>query len=222
VTTERITIVHRDGRAPAELAAHIAAAGRAAWAARGRFTVAVSAALLDQALVDALAAPPLRDERFWRGTRLFLADTWLPGCELPSAALRAAVLRLPLAPGAAHVEAAGGASAVAAAGSYEQELRAIFSLAAGELPRFDLCVLATDEAVASGGVPLGGRAVDEIARLVVAEFIPGARRSVVTLTPPVIQNAAAVVVVRPTRPADAPAAIHPAPDRPCAAGAPPT
>lgn len=197
MTDHRTTILSGDDRLAAALATRIAAAGRAAYARSGRFTLAISAAALDASLAAALAGAPIRDEVFWRGTRLFLADTWVPGRAAPWPALRAAVARLPLLPGAAYLAPAARQNAIAAANAYEQELRATFSLRAGALPRFDLCVLTVNEDGLAGGPLRGGRALDEIGRLVVAEFVPTAGCSVVTLTAPVIQNAASTLVIAP-------------------------
>jgi 6-phosphogluconolactonase/glucosamine-6-phosphate isomerase/deaminase len=216
VNTDRITIVRRDAAATA-VAAHIVAAGRAAFARSGRFTVAVSAAALDESLVETLAAAPISDERFWRVTRLFLADTWLPGSLALWRHLRAAALRLPLAPGAEHFDALCCVSAVAAANAFEQELRATFSLTAGELPRFDLCLLALGANGQIGGLAPGSCAHDEIGRLVVADFVPALGRAVVTLTPPVIQNALTIVALAAAPEHIACAHLAPGP-RPCVAG----
>lgn len=195
MTERHPTILPCNERWAETLAARIAAAGRAACARAGRFTIAISAAVLDANLGAALASPPIRDETFWRGTRLFLADSSVPADEAQLRALRTAAACLPLPPGAVHLAPAARQNAVAAANGYEQELRAIFSLSAGALPRFDLCVLALGPNGRIGGLLRGSRAVEEIGRLVVAEFVPSAGHSVVTLTAPVIQHAAAIVLI---------------------------
>lgn len=204
MTDQRTTILTGDDRLGGPLATRIATAGRAAYARSGCFRLAISAAALDASLVTALATPPIRDEAFWRGTRLFLADNWVRGRPAPWPPLRAAVARLPLPPGAAHLAMAESENAVAAANAYEQELRATFSLQTGALPRLDLCVLAANRDGRIGGLLRGSRALDEIDRLVVAEFVPAARCSVVTLTAPVIQNAALTLVIAPAAFAQSP------------------
>lgn len=182
----------------APLLARFAAHGRAAFARSGRFTVAASPAALTAPLVDALAVAPFADERFWRATHLFLSDSGTAG----ASALRALVRRLPLPASALHVEIAEHPNPLKAA-SYEQELRAFFGLRAGLVPRFDLVVLALDDDGRLGGLMPGGRALDEIERLVRADFDRGRARYVATLTPPVIRNAGAVLVVAPAASADA-------------------
>lgn len=180
------------------LLARIAAHGRAAFARSGRFTVAVSPAALTTPVVDAFAAAPLADERFWRATHLFLGDSHSAG----TLDLRALARRLPVPASALHLEIAEHPNPLKAA-SYEQELRAFFGLRAGLLPRFDLIVLALGADGRLGGLMPGGRALDEIERLVRADFDLESGRYVATLTPPVIRNAAAVIVAAPAASADA-------------------
>jgi 6-phosphogluconolactonase len=195
MTSDRITIVQRGTCAAQEIAARFAAAGRRAWEKRGRFVVALSPAVIDAPLVAALATAPIGCERFWRGTHLFLTDTWHTDAGASWARLRASATRLPLARGAVHFDCADQSSAVTGAKAYEQEIRAFFGLATGELPEFDLCLLALGEDGRVGGLVPGSPALDEVGRLVVADFAPGAGRCVLTLTPPVIQHAASLVLV---------------------------
>jgi len=172
----------------AALAAQFAAAGRVALARTGRFAVAVSPAALTGAVVAAL---PPAGERFWRSTHLFLTDT----CLAEGVAARSAVQRLPIPAGALHLEVAEHANPLTAATAYEQELRGFFSLRAGALPRFDLVLVALAADGRLGGFAPGGHALDEIERLALADFDPDTGRYFVTLTPPVIRNAARVLVV---------------------------
>jgi 6-phosphogluconolactonase/glucosamine-6-phosphate isomerase/deaminase len=82
-------------------------------------------------------------------------------------------------------------------------LRAFFGLRTGLLPRFDLVVLALDEDGRLGGFLPGGRALDEIERLVRADFDLERGGYVATLTPPVIRNAGAILVAASAASADA-------------------
>jgi 6-phosphogluconolactonase/glucosamine-6-phosphate isomerase/deaminase len=173
--------------------AGIATLGRAAFARSGRFTVAVSAAAIAASIVDALAIAPLAAERFWRGTHLFLSDTDGAGGRV---APRALARRLPVPASGLHLDIADGPNPLKAA-AYEQELRAFLGLRAGLLPRFDLVVLALGADGRLGGLLPGGRALDEIERLARADFDLERGHYIVTLTPPVIRNAAAVCVVAP-------------------------
>jgi len=198
VGPDQISIAQNAESATA-LAARFVAAGRMALARGGRFAVAVSPAALTASVVAALAAAPVAGERFWRATHLFLADTYFA----EGVAARSAVERLPVAPGARHLEAAEHANPLTAAGAYEQELRGFFSLRAGALPRFDLVLLALGADGRLGGFAPGGHALDEIERLALADFDPASGRYFVTLTPPVIRNAASLLVVAPAGSVDA-------------------
>jgi 6-phosphogluconolactonase/glucosamine-6-phosphate isomerase/deaminase len=195
VGPNQISIAH-GAEGTAALAAQFAAAGRAALARSGRFAVAVSPAALTGAVVAAL---PPAGERFWRATHLFLTDT----CLAEGVAARSAVQRLPVPAAALHLEVAEHANPLTAAAAYEQELRGFFSLRAGALPRFDLVLVALGADGRLGGFAPGGRALDEIERLALADFDPATGRYFVTLTPPVIRNAARVLVVAQPASADA-------------------
>jgi 6-phosphogluconolactonase/glucosamine-6-phosphate isomerase/deaminase len=184
---------------PEAFLAAFAAWGRAAFGRSGRFTVAVSPAAMTAPLVDAFAVGPIADERFWRGTHLFLADS---DAGSDPRELRAVARRLPVPASGLHLDVAEGPNPLKAA-AYEQELRAFFALQGGLLPRFDLVVLALRADGRLGGLLPGGRALDEIERLVRADFDLQRGQYVATLTPPVIRNAAAIVVAAPRNARDA-------------------
>ncbi len=175
---------------PGAFLADFAARGRAAFGRSGRFTLAVSSGVLTAPIADAFAVAPLAAERFWRGTHVFLADS---DAGTDPRKLRAVARRLPLPANGLHLDVAEGPNPLKAA-AYEQELRAFFGLHGGLLPRFDLVVLALRPGGRLGGLLPGGRALDEIERLVRADFDLERGQYVVTLTPPVIRNAASIVV----------------------------
>ena len=177
--------------AAAELAARLAAAGRAACERSGRFALAVSPAALSAPLVDALAAAPIGRERFWRATHLFLSDTR----GVKPAALRAAVERLPLAHGAAHLEPADHPRPTHAATAYEQELRAFFSLRADALPRFDLVLLELGPDAHAASLFPFSETLDETARLAVASYVRTLGRHCVTFTMPLINHAREILLL---------------------------
>jgi 6-phosphogluconolactonase/glucosamine-6-phosphate isomerase/deaminase len=192
-----IAILPRGTGAAREVALRFLAAGRAAFDRHGRFTAVVSPGVLDDELVRTLLAESRGDPRFWPATTLCLADTWLPDPAVSWNALRALAARLPLAPGAARFDAADQPNALLAANAYEQELRALFALPADGLPSFDLCLLALGANGRVGGLVPGSRALDEVGRLVVADFSATAGRCVLTVTPPVLQRAATLLLACP-------------------------
>jgi 6-phosphogluconolactonase/glucosamine-6-phosphate isomerase/deaminase len=165
----------------------LGAAGHAARAGK-RFTLAVSPAAITAQAVEALvlARPVLGD------FHVFLADTRFEGSGHTAASLRALLERLPLRPGQLHLDVADHGDPERAASAYEQELRAFFGLAIGALPRFSGIVLQ----LAGGGVASllsNSPALGETSRLATPNRSGGER--FVTLTPPVIQNAASVFVM---------------------------
>jgi 6-phosphogluconolactonase len=204
---EQIAIRACGSRAAEALAARLAAAGAEACALRGRFLLAASPALFRGAAGDAIATTA--GAAFWRHTHVFWTDT---ACDAPGRdEARAGLARLPIPAFNLHLDVLDQPHAVRAAAAYEQALRAFFALPAGALPRFDLALVSIDAGGRSAGLGATGPALDELSRLAVAEFLPCAGRSVVTLTPPVLAAARRVVAV-----ADSPsveavrARLHPA------------
>lgn len=193
VNTDRISILAMGADDAAHVAARIAAAGRTAHARDGRFTVAISPDALTDPIVDALARAPSAAQAFWRETHVFWTDTCFSGCDAPRSRARALAGRLPLPATGLHLDVADRSDPLRAAEAYEQALRAFFGLRAGGIPRFDLIVLAIEDDGRIAGLRSGGRALDEIARLVVADFTPATGECVVTLTPPVLARATAVL-----------------------------
>ena len=145
-----------------EAAAIAEEAGRRAVAARGRFAVALSPAFLTPAVLDALAATAARAPAVWAAAHFFLADTVFDAARYDGASLAhviAAALRV--APHQLHFRAAAARDAVRAAAEYELELAAFFTLADGQLPRFDLALLALDADGRVAGLATGGAALGE-------------------------------------------------------------
>jgi 6-phosphogluconolactonase/glucosamine-6-phosphate isomerase/deaminase len=193
VSTDRISILATGAGGAAHVADRFAAAGRTAHARDGRFTVAVSPDALTDPIVDALARPPTAAQAFWRETHLFWTDTCFSGCDAPRSRARERASRLPVPATGLHLDVADRPDPLRAAEAYEQALRAFFGLRTGGIPRFDLIVLAIDEMGRIAGLRPGGPALDEIARLVVADFAPATGHCVVTITPPVLTRATAVL-----------------------------
>ncbi len=175
-----------------EAAALADEAGRRAVAARGRFAVALSPAFVTPAVLDALAAAAVRAPAVWGAAHFFLADTVFDAARYDGASLaRLVAARLGATP---HFRPAAARDAVRAAAEYELELTAFFALADGELPRFDLALVALDGDDRIAGLAAGGGALGEVTRLAVADFVPVQRARVVTLTGPVLAAAAQIAV----------------------------
>lgn len=85
------------------------------------------------------------------------------------------------------------AEADEAAKLYEEELRAAFGLEAGQLPRFDLVLLGIGPEGHTASLFPGTKALREARRLAVGNWVGELHTDRITLTPPVLNNAARVV-----------------------------
>jgi len=80
-----------------------------------------------------------------------------------------------------------------AAGEYEKELRAAFQLKTGEWPRFDLVLLGMGPEGHTASLFPGTKALKEERRLVVSNWVGKLYTDRITLTPPVLNNAARII-----------------------------
>jgi 6-phosphogluconolactonase len=78
----------------------------------------------------------------------------------------------------------------AAAAKYEREMREFFRLAGKDLPRFDLILLGLGGDGHTASLFSGSAALDETRRLVVATYLEKLKTYRITLTLPVLNNAA--------------------------------
>ena len=166
----------------------------------GQFVVALSGGRTPLALYDVLASDTsLRSEIPWSHCFFFFGDERHVAPDHPDSNYRMAhdslLSRVPI--DASHVFRIKGelASADRAAVEYEQTIRSFFRLPPGRFPRLDLVMLGlgADGHVAS--LFPGTRAVDERARLVVANPVDRLETTRITLTLPVLNEAARVMVL---------------------------
>ena len=184
-------------RRGAELFA-VAAKESVDWA--GRFVVALSGGRTPAALYDVLASDAsFRSEIPWSRCFFFFGDERHVAPDHADSNYRMAhnslLSRVPIA--ASQVFRIEGEleSSERAAFEYENTLRGFFRLPTGHFPRFDLVMLGlgADGHVAS--LFPGTRALDERARLVVANPVDQLETTRITLTLPVLNEAARVVVL---------------------------
>ncbi len=169
----------------------------AAVAARGRARIAISGGSTPKAAFALLADPaqPWLKRMPWDRLELFWVDE---RCVPPDHAdsnyrmTREAMLdHVPLRPEQVH-RIEGELEPEAAAARYESELRNRFRLEGAETPRFDLIALGMGPDGHTASLFPHTAALDEISRLVVANHVQNKDAWRVTLTWPVINQAASV------------------------------
>jgi len=181
-----------------------AGAGELARLARGAgpkrpFAVALSGGATPRGAYTRLAQDPYRDLVPWPALQFFWGDERHVPPDHPDSnyrmALETLLSKVPVPPGNVHRIPAESPDAAAAASAYESTLKSYFGLKEGQAPRFDLILLGlgADGHVAS--LFPGSEALREPRRLVTAPWVEPMRARRITLTPPVIRNAASVLVL---------------------------
>jgi 6-phosphogluconolactonase len=168
--------------------------------ARGRFTVALSGGSTPRGLFKLLATDPAwRDQLPWDRMQFFWGDErHVPPEHADSNFRMANEVMLSVVPAPAanihriHGEAANAADA---ASEYEAELRETFDLPEGQVPRFDLILLGLGPEGHTASLFPGTRALAETHRLVVSNWVGKLFADRITLTAPVLNNAACVMFI---------------------------
>ena len=166
----------------------------------GRFTVALSGGSTPRGLYRLLAGegePALPGRIPWRQIHFFWGDERHVPPDHPDSnycmAQEAMLSRVPVPPENIHRIPAENPDAASAADGYAQTLRDAFRLPAGQLPRFDLILLGMGADGHTASLFPGMDAVQERKKLVVAPWVEKLRGHRITLTPPVLNNAACVM-----------------------------
>src|SRR5712691_529349 len=168
--------------------------------ANGRFTVALSGGSTPRGLYQLLATDPARrDQLPWARMHFFWGDERHVPPEHAESNFRMADETLlsvaPVPPANIHRIHGEAASAADAASEYEDLLREVFELAEGEVPRFDLILLGLGAEGHTASLFPGTRALTESHRLVVSNWVGKLFAYRITLTPPVLNNAACVMFI---------------------------
>ena len=183
-----------------EAAAEFARSAASACAARGAFRVALAGGTTPRAAYEVLADPrgPHADAIAWDQVEVFFGDERQVAPDSEQSNFRMAcdaLLRhVPIPDGQIHRIRGENPDPERAAEEYEEILRARFRLAGGERPRFDLVLLGMGADGHTASLFPGSPALAEVRRLAVATVAPVAPIGRISLTLPVI-NAAALVIV---------------------------
>lgn len=184
-------------RAAAEL---FVEAATDAVARNGRFAVALSGGNTPRGLYELLATTPVLRERVpWQQVHLFWGDERAVPPDHEDSNYRMARLamidRLAIPPTNVHRVRTELGDPAEAAERYALELRRFFDLHADAAPTFDLVLLGMGDDGHTASLFPGTTALDETKRLVVATHVAKLDAERITMTYPVINHAAQVVVL---------------------------
>ena len=163
-------------------------------ASSGQFTVSLAGGSTPRAAYEILAQQP--EKIFWDKVYIFFGDE---RCVPPEhqesnyGMARAALLaHVPIPSQNVH-RMRGELDPAAAAEQYDQDLRGFFRLGRGEFPSFDLIMLGMGDDGHTASLFPGSDALRETSRLAVANWVEKFHQHRLTLTFPVLNNAAEVM-----------------------------
>ena len=165
---------------------------------RGAFSVALAGGSTPKTLYGLLASNPLLQAKVpWRKVQFFFGDERHVPPDNPESNFRMAneamLAKAPIDSKQVHRVKAEKGNAAEAAAEYEDDLRASFALAAGQFPRFDLVLLGMGPEGHTASLFPGTKALKEERSLVVSNWVGKLYTDRITLTPPVLNNAARIV-----------------------------
>jgi 6-phosphogluconolactonase len=179
-----------------QTAAEFCRLAQACVAAQGRFTVALAGGSTPRAAYTLLASDAYRDRLPWDKIHVFWGDErHVPPDHADSNYRMAneAMLSKIRIPTANIHRILSEQDAQQAADAYEATLRSFFGLEAGGLPRFDLILLGMGPDGHTASLFPGTAAVHETTRLMAAPWVEKFTTYRITMTPPVLCNAAYVL-----------------------------
>ncbi len=166
--------------------------------AKGTFTVALSGGSTPKSLYTLLADDAtLRVAVPWAKVHFFWGDERHVPPDHPDSNYRMAheamLSKVPVPPTNVHRIKSEYPEASRAADEYDQRLREFFGLAAEQFPQFDLVLLGMGPDGHTASLFPGTAALHEQTRLVVANWVEKFNTDRITLTPPVLNNAACII-----------------------------
>jgi len=183
--------------ASVEAAEQFVVAARSAVAARGECAVALAGGSTPRRLYETLASAPYRDRIPWGGVRVFFGDERCVPPDDPRSNYHMAraflLARIPVPGDRVHRMPAERCDLDAAAEEYEWTLRRHLPKAPDGWPRFDWVLLGLGDNAHTASLFPGAPVVHEARRAVVSVYVPEVRANRMTVTPLVLNHAAAVV-----------------------------
>jgi 6-phosphogluconolactonase len=195
VTNRQIIICRDTDELSRQAAEQFVALARQAIVAHGRFRVALSGGSTPKALYSTLATAEFNSQLEWRQIHLFWGDE---RCVAPDHAesnfrmVKESLLSKIVIPAENVHRMIGEFEPAAAAAAYETELRQFFLLSAEQLPRFDLILLGLGEDGHTASLFPHSSALNETERWVATTYVEKLDAHRLTLTFPVINNAAQI------------------------------
>lgn len=199
VTTNREIRILADANAIAQTAAaEFLEAAKEAVRKKGNFCVALSGGSTPKALYGLLMDNPVLQAMVpWGKIQFYFGDErHVPPDDTESnfrMAMEAMLAKAPVDARQVHRIKGEEPNAAQAAEEYEEDLRTSFRLAEGQLPRFDLALLGMGPEGHTASLFPGTVALKEERRLVVSNWVGKLYRDRITLTPPVLNNAARII-----------------------------
>jgi len=169
---------------------------------KGTFMVALSGGSTPKALYSLLAERTekrIGPEIPWAQIHLFFGDERHVSPDHPDSNYRMAneamISKVPIPPQNVHRVHAENKDAAAAAAGYDETLVRVFSLSGTQPPRFDLILLGMGPDGHTASLFPGSFGVQELAKRVIANWVPKFNGFRVTFTRPVLNNAAEVLLL---------------------------
>ena len=199
MTTNREIRILADANSIAQTAAaEFLDAARDAVREKDSFTIALAGGSTPKALYGLLVNNPLLQAKVpWSKIQFFFGDERHVPPDNPESNFRMAneamLDKTPMDPKQVHRIKAEKRNAAQAAEEYEHELRTSFKLHSDQLPRFDLELLGMGPEGHTASLFPGTKALKEERHLVVSNWVGKLYTDRITLTPPVLNNAARVI-----------------------------
>lgn len=183
-----------------EAAARFARIAQKAVARLGRVTLVLAGGSTPERLYACLASEPYRTELPWHKTHIFWSDERAVPPEHPDSnfgmAKRALLDRVPVPADRIHRMQAERSDLDGAASDYQAEIAMTFAVTpAGEPPAFDLILLGLGRDGHTASLFPSTQALRETRRWVCANHIPMLKTNRLTLTPPILNRAMAIVLL---------------------------